>query len=1090
MKISNFSIRRPIFTLVTMVLVLVLGVVSLLNIPLKLIPDINPPVGVVVTNYQGASPEEVSEKVTKPLEQSLATLPGLKTMTATSQESANLVLLEFSWTTDIDEVQSEIIQRLDQTPLPDDVDKPRFLKFDPSQFPIIQLSLSSDSDEESLRSIAEQLELELTKVEGVASVNLSGTSVKEVRVELDQDKLRDYRLSQSDIVDTIQANDISLPGDTILTGGKELTTRVISSIDSVDILKKLVVAANPSNGNEVLLQDVAIVQLVNQNDRTITRTNQEPSVLLSVLQQSDSNTAEVSKEFISQLEELLEKDQYEGIESDILFDQGDYIQQAIGNISTSLLLGGLFAMIVLFFFLRNVKSPLIIGIAIPYSVIFTFVLMYFSNFTLNIMTLGGLALGIGMLVDNSIVVIENIYRHLSMGKDPKEAARDGAGEVGAAITASTLTTVAVFLPVVFITGIIGQLFTEFALTISFSLFASLIVALTVVPMLASRLLKGPKNNLEEKRQESAIMKGLERSVKWALRNRLAVLLIMLVLLAGGGYGVTTVGTQFLPNSDEGFFSVRVNLENGSALTETEKVMAALEEQLKEEDDVETYVSLIGTTQESSFRGSGNPNVAELYVKMKDLEERDRSTFEFVDDVKRDLERAADKANSTAEVSFNLQSSAGSAPNTLSFSVRDTNEQRLNESVDKIYNSLKDLDDVNELSTDLMDTVEEIQITVDREKARAAGLAPAQVAMIVNDVTRGNQATQIIDENSNIYGVFVEYDPEVTQNLDNLKKLLLRKPDGSYTTLDQVAAIERGEGPVNIQRINQQDAVQFTLKYKASTNLGAISNLVDDEIADLDLPEETEIVFGGDRELLESSIDDMLLAFILAVVFIYLVMAAQFESLKYPFVIMFTVPLMVIGVAIALTVTRTPVSLTAIIGIIVLAGIVVNNAIVIVDYINQKKASGMKTYDSIIVSVKDRARPILMTALTTILGLIPIALGIGEGAEINQPMGITVIGGLVSSTFLTLFVIPVVYSFFDKDTRKLNKMYATPDGHLIPAYLLEERYEDQERQSDVPQAPAESNKNYSREDMAAMLEDLLKAVKDEERKQQDEDQRGK
>ncbi|WP_174735151.1 efflux RND transporter permease subunit [Mesobacillus harenae] len=1076
MNISDFSIRRPVFTLTTMLLVLILGGVSLLNIPLKLIPDINPPVGVVVTSYQGASPEEIVEKVTKPLEGSLATLPGIKTMTSTSREGSNLILMEFSWTTNIDEIQDEVIQRLDQTPMPEDANAPRFLKFDPSQFPIIQLSLSSENDAETLRGLAEELELELTKVDGVASVNLSGTMVEEVRVELDQDKLRAYQLSQADVVDVIRANDISMPGDTIERAGKELTTRVISTVDSVSTLKGLIIAANPVNGEDILISDVGEVELTATDDRTITRTNQNPSVLLSVLQQSDANTAAVSTAFINELDELLEKEKYSGIESDILFDQGDYIKQAIGNISISLLLGGAFAMAVLFLFLRNVKSPLIIGIAIPYSVIVTFVLMYFADFTLNIMTLGGLALGIGMLVDNAIVVIENIYRHLSMGKDSKLAARDGAREVGAAITASTLTTVAVFLPVVFITGIIGELFTEFALTISFSLFGSLVVALTVVPMLASRMLKNPRKNIEARRHRSGAMKLLERSIRWSLRHRLAVLLFTLVLLGAGGFGITTVGTQFLPNTDEGFFSVRVELENGTALSETENVLTALEAELQDEDDVDVYVSLIGTTQEQSFRGTTQANIAELYVTMKDSEERNRSTFEFIDGITGDLEEAATSVNESAELSFNVQSSSGSSPNTLTFSVRDLDAQRLDSSVNQIYDALQELDETTEVSTDLMETVEEIQIVVDRNRALEQGLVPAQIARVVNDVTRGTQATQMITEDGEIYGVFVEYDKEVTRNLDELEDLLIKKPDGDYVTLGQVTDIDTGTGPVSIQRINQQDAVQFTYKYKSTENLGDVSEQVDEKINALNLSEETEIVFGGDRELLDSSMDDMMLAFALAIVFIYLVMAAQFESLKYPFVIMFTVPLMVIGVAIALAVTRTPVSLTAIIGLIVLAGIVVNNAIVIVDYINQKKASGMRTYDAIVLAVKDRARPILMTALTTILGLIPLALGIGEGTEMNQPMGITVIGGLISSTFLTLYVIPIVYSLFDKETRRMNKMYATPDGHLVPAYLLKEK---QEGEHILTEQPSETNhtRRYSEKEMKEILEDLLILVKD-------------
>ncbi|MGG7618609.1 efflux RND transporter permease subunit [Bacillus coreaensis] len=1019
MKISEYAINRPVFTIVTMFLVLILGIVSLVNIPLKLIPEIKPPVGVVVTNYPGASPEEIVEKITKPLESNLATLPGIKTLTSTSQEGANFILLQFAWTTHIDEIQDEIILRMDLTTLPDDAEKPRFLKFDPSQFPVIQLSLSADEDEEMLRQLAQELELELTKVDGVASVNLSGTSEKEVKVELDQEKLKAYSLSQSDIVDLIQANNISMPGNPILTEGKQLTTRIISTLDSIDTLKNLTVSMNPLTGDEIQLRDVSNVKLENRDDRTITRTNENPSVLLSVLQQSDANTAEVSKAFVQELKNLLNKEKYQDIQSDIIFDQGEYIKQAIGNITTSLLLGGLFAMVVLFFFLKNVKSPLIIGVSIPYSVIFTFVLMSFSDYTLNIMTLGGLALGIGMLVDNSIVVIENINRHLAMGKNAKEAARVGSQEVGGAITASTLTTVAVFLPVVFITGIIGELFKEFAVTISFSLIASLLVSLTVVPMLASRLLKVSIHNAEKERQSSYVLLRLERGVRWCLNNRIFVLIISTLLLVGGGYSLTTVGMQFLPKTDEGFFTIRVKLGNGMALSETEKVLTSIEKELKKELDVETYVSLIGTTQEGSFRGSRNANEAEMYVKMKPLKERSRSIFQFADDIKESIEEAAKSTNKSAELSFNMQSTAGSNPNTLTFSVLDTKEERLEESVGKIYTRLNKLNEVNEVTTDLMEQLEEIQITVNRKEALKQGLTPAAVAMIVNNVTRGSVATQIVDDDSEIYRIIVEYDKSVSQSMKSIKGLLIKNPAGNYIELGDVTNINRGNGPVKIERINQQAAVQFTVKYKDTTNLGFISRKVDREIANLKLADESEVVFSGDRELLDSALDQLILALVLAITFVYLVMAAQFESLKYPLVIMFTVPLMVIGVALALSITKTPISLTVIIGVIVLAGIVVNNAIVIIDYINQKKNHGMETTEAIVISVKERFRPILMTALTTILGLIPLALGIGDGTEINQPMGITVIGGLISSTFLTLFVIPVVYSLFDSGRTKSN-----------------------------------------------------------------------
>lgn len=1021
MKLSAFSIRRPIFTLVTMIFVLVLGTVSLLNIPLKLIPDINPPVAVVVTTYEGASPTEVSEKVSRPLESNLSTLPGLKTITSTSQEGANLTLLEFSWTTKLDEVENDVLQRLESTKLPDDVKKPRFMKFDPSQFPIIQLTLSSDTDPEVLRELADELKLQLLKVNGVANVNLSGTLVKQVSIELDENKLKSYKLTQSDVVRVIAANNVSMPGEKVLTEGKHLTTRIISSIQSIEDIKKLTLGVNPVNGAKIKVADVGKVALVKQNEETITRTNDVPSVLLSVMQQSDANTASVSEEFQQELHNILKQDQYKNIKSDILFDQGDYISLAIGNISSSLVIGGVLAMLILIMFLRSLKSPIIIGIAIPYSVIVTFVLMYFSNFTLNIMTLGGLALGIGMLVDNSIVVIENIYRHLSMGKDPKVAAQEGAKEVGAAITASTLTTVVVFLPVVFISGIIGDLFLEFALTISFSLFASLYVALSIVPMMASKWLKAPPINIEKKRKSSRPMVLLKNSVEWSLQHRLFVLLITVVLLVVGGLGMTTVGTQFLPNTDEGYFSMRVELENGTSITETEKVVSSLEQELKKIKEVDVYVSYIGSTQEGSFRGNTEGNRAEIYVKLADLDKRERSVFQVVDDVKKDMERVAKKTNRTAEVSFVQQSTHGSAPNTLTFSLRDTDKTRLDKGVQKLQSQLDTLKDISEVETNLSDKVEEVQIVINKEKALQHGFTPAQIASITNDITRGAYATQIVNEKGDVQSVFVQYNQNVVENIASLKNVAIKKADGTFIPLKEVASFLLGERPVKIQRINNQDAVQFTVKYKSTATLGDITEQVEKAVDDIDLAKETELVYSGDKELLDTAMNQMGLAFVLAIIFIYLVMAAQFESLKYPFVIMFSVPLFVIGVSIALTMTRTPIGITAIIGIIVLAGIVVNNAIVIVDYINQRKQQGLSSYDAIVTSVLDRARPILMTSLTTILGLVPIALGIGEGTELNQPMGITVIGGLISSTFLTLFVIPVIYSYFDKDTRKKAKV---------------------------------------------------------------------
>lgn len=1017
MNISDFSIKRPVFTIVTMLFVIILGGVSLLKIPITLIPELHPPIGVVVTSYPGASPTEVNEKITKPLETTLATLPGIKKLQSTSQEGSNLIVLEFNWSTNIENVQLDILQRIDMTPLPNDAEKPSFLKFDPSQFPIIQLSLRAENDDVDVRLLAEDLEKELRRTAGVASVNVSGKLVEEVQLTLDESKLVERGLTQADIIQIIQSNNVSLPGEPVLTNdGKMLTTRILSTLGTPEDIADLIVSVNPLDGKALTVGDVAVVERAEQKSMTTTKANNHPAVLMSVLQESDANTAEVSKAFQDALNELLTKKQYQGIVADVLTDQGNYVDLAISNIGSSLLLGGLFAMFVLFVFLRSVKSPIIIGIAIPYSVIVTFVLMYFANFSLNIMTLGALALGIGMLVDNAIVVIENIERHLGIGKNPIIAAKEGTKEVALAITASTLTTIAVFIPVMFIEGLIGQIFTEFALTISFSLIASLVVALTVVPMLASRLLKIKAVNIYEKRNESFLYKNYKASIVWALRHRMLILISTIVCFGIALFGLMRIGTEFLPPTDEGFTSINVNLEKGVAVSETEKVVAKIEDRLKQEKDVDVYVSLVGGTQQSQARGQTSANQAELYVKLVPLADRKRSIFEFVEELEQDIHA---ELGEQAEITFNVSTSTGSSPNTLTFRLTDSDEQRLHSAVNKVQQELLKVNAVTNVSTDLDNTVKEIQVEVDRERAKDYGFVPAQIAQMVNQMTKGQLTTQIIAEDGAVLPVYTGFGHLFNDSIESLKSMQLRSPAGLFVKLEDIATVAVQEGPVSIRRSDQAAAVAFFVEYETKESLGGISAKVDQALQKSKLPSETQVIFSGDRELYDSAINDMLLAVALAVVLVYIVMAAQFESFKHPFVIMFTVPLMIIGVAIAMFMTNTLIGVTSVIGILVLVGIVVNNGIVLVDYINQQKSKGMGTYDAILLATQDRLRPILMTALTTILGLLPLALGFGEGTEMNQPMGIAVIGGLVTSTLLTLYIVPTVYSLMDKETRKMR-----------------------------------------------------------------------
>ena len=1016
MKLSDFSIRRPVFTLVIMIIFLILGAVSLTRIPLKLIPSINPPIGAVVASYQGAGPQEVSEKVTKPLEEQLGTLQGLKDISSTSQEGSSLVILQFNNSTNIDDIQSDIQNAIDRTQLPDDVKNARFLKFDPSQFPIIQMAVNSTQKSSNFQQTIHHFEQELSQVKGVASVSADGLHVDEVKVLLDQEKLKKYHLSQASIAQSLQANNVSLPGAKVESGDKELTTRVLAPLHSVKDIKKVIIGKN-AKGETVTVDDVSKVSIAPENKDTITRNNQKPAVLLNILQQSDSNTETVSKDFQKKIDQLLKEPQYSSLKTSILVNQGTLVDQAIGSLRNALILGGLLAMAILFLFLKNFKTPLIIGISIPFSVIVTFVLVYFSGFTLNIMTLGGLALGIGMLVDNSIVVIENIYRHLSMGEDPRTAASKGTKEVGVAIIASTLTTVAVFLPVVFVSGIIGDLFKQFAFTIAFSLLASLFVALTVVPMMASRLLKAPDQNKEKKRRRTGSMQLLKKSAQWSLHHRLPILILAVLLFGIGIFGLTRVGTTFLPEQDQSFFTIDVSMDNGTSLAKTNQAVKGIEQLLSKKSDVKDYFSYIGGSQNQGPASTADSSKAQLSVKLVDPGNRSLSTAQFIENIRGEVKKAAPGAK---EIKLNQQSSTGTEPNTLTFRIKDNNEKRLNMSVKKITDALNKMKNTQEVSSDLSNTVTELNILVDPKKAADYGLTPQQIAQSVNQATRGTDAAQITTSDNKVLTVHVAYDPSVKNTKQDLGKLSIQSASGKYIDLKDVADIKNGQSPVKINRTDQERAVGFTVKFSNQTTLGEYKSAVQKRISDLNLNKGTDVSYTGNFNLLQDSMNQLIMSFILAVVLVYLVMAAQFESFKFPFVILLSIPLIFIGVSIGLYITRTPISATALIGLVVLAGIVVNNAIVLVDYILQLKGRGYATFEAIVESVQLRTRPILMTALTTILGLVPVAFGIGNGTEIQQPMAITVIGGMISSTFLTLFIIPIIFSYFDKETRRRIK----------------------------------------------------------------------
>lgn len=1068
MKLSDFSIRRPKFTIVVMIILMLLGAVSLTRLPLQLMPPIEPPIAAVATTYQGAGPEEVMEDVTVPLESELSSINGLSNISSQSQENSSVVIMEFDYDMQIEDVESDIRRAIDAVELPEQAESPSFLEFDISMLPSIQLAVTSEG--ESVVDYQDQVEdliTELENIEGVASITENGAVTQEIQVNLDIDALEEVNMSQSDVAGLIEANNISIPNATIVDEEERtsITTRTVSNIDSVEALRELVITDIPDGGT-LTLDDIADVSVEAQDSNSITRLNQGDALSIDVMLASDANASQVNKEFNKVLEEKLSEDEFSNLTVESLYDEGEYIDLAINSVYTSLISGAILAMVVLFAFLRNLKAPLIIGLAIPFSVITTFALLFFTDISINLMTLGGLALGIGMLVDNAVVVIENIYRHLSMGKNSKQAASDGTKEVASAIIASTLTTAAVFLPVVFVSGLVGQLFTPLAITVVFSLFASLFVALTVVPMIASRILSAPKQNMEKVRQERPYMKWLTRATRWTLKHRLLVLFITTILMVLGLLGIFNQGMTLMPESDEGAITIEIEKEQGTIYEDTLETVQEIENYLEDYSEIDMYLSNVGSSQ-PMMSMTEETNKASVTATLVSQNERDVTTNEFIEDIENDVESLDESAD--INVIPMSQSGMSSEPNTLMLNVSDDDSERLKESEAAIISALEEDDQIDSVTSSREDLVSEMQINVNREAARENGLQPAQIGQALYEASNGIESSTVEGEND-FLTINVKYPDSYLESVNNFRNLEIANAEGEYVQVSEVAELVETETLPLINRDSQEETSELTVSYDSSMSLNEAGTYVQNIVDDADFSDDTHYSVGGDLEMLGDAIPQMLLAIVLGIVFIYLVMAAQFESFRHPFIVIIAMPLTIVGIALGLIVTNSPLSIVSFVGIIMLLGIVVNNSILLVDYTNQQKEKGIPTIDALELSVQHRFRPILITALTTALGMLPLAIGIGEGGEMIAPMGIVVIGGLVSSTFFTLFVIPIFYSYIDKETRNMNKKYMTPDGEVITQKEVDEMKR-QEEQGDMNIEETEEEKEDYIDEMQKLIDKM-------------------
>ena len=1053
-RLIEIATARRVTIMMFTVAIGLFGFVSLSRLDLNLLPDISYPTLTIRTELTGAAPIEVENLLTKPIEETVGVIRNVRLVRSVSRSGQSDVTLEFLWGTDMDVAAVEVREKLDILFLPLEATRPLLLRFDPSSEPIMRLGLlyneqtalggaSGEAQLKALRRLAEdRIKNDLEAEEGTAAVKVSGGLEDEIQIQVDQQKVSQLGISVSQIANRIRAENVNLSGGRLEEGDQRFLVRTLNEFQSVDEFGDAIIA-NVAD-RPVYLRDVATVSRGFKEREAITRVKGRESVELAVYKEGDANTVQVANRLENALERVRES-LPENIELTKTYDQSRFISNAVSDVRNAAVLGGIIAIIVLYGFLRDARATTIVGIAIPVSVIGTFMLMYLNGVSLNIMSLGGIALAVGMLVDNSIVVLENIVRKKEQGQGILESARNGTAEVASAVFAATLTTIAVFFPMVFISGVAGQLFRDQALTVTFALVLSLIVALTLIPMLAA-LGTGSRYSGEDStapagrftRGVSATVRAIQRLfagirwlfwillwpptkvfqwinaaagriypgiLRWSLRHRRAVLLASASIFFATMSLLPSLGTELIPQLSQGEFNVDLRLPPGAPLSETDRAIQAAQRATHDVDTVALDFSVAGTGN----RLDANPVDAGDHTGTLSIA--------LVAGAGREQEEQAMDAMRGALGRIPGVQYEFSRPALMSFArpvqveVAGYDLDALRTVGQSIVNGMS----ASERFADIKTTIErgnpEIQIVFDQERAAKLGLAVRDIADTVVANVRGEVATRYTWRDKKI-DVLVRSVDTRQASVDQIRRLIINPASSRPVTLDAVADVTIADGPAEIRRIAQERVAVITANV-AFGDLGAAAAEAGSIIQRTPMPEGITAMVSGQSEEMQDSFRSMQFALALAIFLVYLVMASQFESLTHPFVILFTIPLALVGAVLALFVTGTTINIVALIGVIMLAGIVVNNAIVLVDLINQLRAQGMERLDAIMEAGSARLRPILMTSLTTALGLLPMAMGFGEGAEVRAPMAITVIGGLLMSTMLTLVVIPVVYSLLDR-----------------------------------------------------------------------------
>lgn len=1011
--------------IMVLVAVLILGAVSIVGMPQALMPDIEYPYAMAMVTYPGAGPEEIDTLITDPMEESFASVEGVKEMYSMSMENVSIVMLEFDMDIDMNFATLDMREKLSlvQNTFPDDASSPTIMKVNMNAVPVMQIYAYSDkSTSELAQYLDDNIIPRFERISGVASVSMLGNTEAQISVDFDQDKLTGYGLSMSTISSLLQAENISLPSGTVENGSQEVIVRTYGEFESVEEISNMPVPL--TDGSVITLKDVANVYLEDSEPDSVSRLDGKSAIAMGITKSSEGNIVELSDDVQAAMEKI-QNELGDDIKFVVGFDQADFIRDSIRSVAQTAVEGALLAVIVIFLFLRNVRSTLIIAISIPTSVFGTFCLMKVCGMSLNLITLGALTLAIGMLVDNSVVVLENIFRRNRLGLNAVDAAIDGSKEVGLAVAASTFTSVVIYLPIALSGGLSGMMFKDFCITIMGALLISLVVSLSVVPMLCSKLLDGSVSQEYVRIGRffyrykivnhfaafiDSLTEGYKSVCHWILKRRKRILALLLLIFVVSISLVSLVGWELIPETDEGSFSISADLPYGTSLEEKDAFLTPIEEYCLQLPEVE-HITLSAGGSATILSSDSNT----ISVTLKDADERARSTKEVMNDVKDHFKNLAG-----AEMSYEMTSSMG-----MSMSGADITVQLMGEDLDSVSDTtvdladqLKDVKGIEEITTDVEEGSPEIRIILDRTNAANYGITAYQLASALSGSLSGTTATDVTIDGESM-DIVLALSDQYSRSVESLKNIMVTGSAGISVPIYQIADFESDNSPVTISKQNQKVLQSVNITLKENADINSVSEEVYAIAEQYDYPDGVYYDNGGMQEQMMDAFSSLLLALVVAILLVYIVLAAQFESFILPLMVMMSIPFAMSGAFFALFLAGMKLSMTSLIGLIMLIGIVINNAILLVEFIGQNRET-MGRDEAIAQAGSTRMRPILMTTLTTVIGMLPMAIGIGEGLEIMAPMAVSIIGGLIMSTLITLFIIPVLYSIVDDIETKNGK----------------------------------------------------------------------